>query len=116
MSETINGLIAQYGYVFVAIFLFIESVGIPVPGESALITAAALAGAGKLSIVWVFVSATLGSTAGGMTAYWMGARGGQAVIARFGRLLHIDEARLTRANVFFHNHGPSALIVGRYVA
>jgi membrane protein DedA with SNARE-associated domain len=116
MSETINGLIAQYGYLFIAIFLFIESVGIPVPGESALITAAALAGAGKLSIAWVFVSAILGSTLGGMTGYWMGARGGQAVIARFGRLLHIDEKRLTSANLFFQKHGPSALIVGRYVA
>jgi hypothetical protein len=46
----------------------------------------------------------------------MGARGGSAVIARFGRLLRIDERRLAKANTFFHNHGPSALIVGRYVA
>src|SRR4051795_1739924 len=101
MSATLNELLARYGYVAIALLLFIESVGIPVPGESALITAAALAGAGKLSIVWVFVSATVGSTLGGMTGYWMGVRGGTAVIARFGRLLHIDERRLTNANVFF---------------
>ena len=116
MSGTLNDLLARYGYIFIALFLFIESIGIPIPGESALITAAALAGGGKLSIVGVFFAALFGTVLGGMTGYWMGARGGNAVVLRFGRLLYINEERLGRAHTFFEKHGASALIVGRYIA
>src|SRR5439155_1486890 len=84
--------------------------------ETALITAAALAGGGKLSIVGVFLAAVFGTVTGGMTGYWLGARGGQAVIGRFGRALRIDDERLDRATRFFEKHGASALIVGRFIA
>src|SRR5215213_7448559 len=109
---SISALLARYGYIFIALFLFIESIGIPIPGETALITAAALAGGGKLSIVGVFLAALFGTVTGGMTGYWMGARGGQAVVLRFGRVLRINEQRLDRAHAFFHKHGASALLVG----
>src|SRR3954462_13218535 len=97
MSATLSELLARYGYLFIALFLFIESVGVPIPGETALITAAALAGGGKLSIIGVILAAIFGTVSGGMTGYWFGARGGQAVVARFGHALRIDEARLDRA-------------------
>jgi undecaprenyl-diphosphatase len=116
MSGTLTELLARYGYIFIALFTFIESIGIPLPGESALITAAAIAGSGALSIYGVFVAALVGNVAGGMAGYWIGVRGGSAVIARFGRALRIDDARLARANEFFTRHGASALIVGRYIA
>src|ERR1041384_6433717 len=116
MAGTLNELLARYGYFAVALFMFIESIGIPIPGESALITAAAVAGSGALSVVGVFFAALIGNVLGGMTGYWMGVRGGQAIIGRFGRLLRIDDARLAKANAFFMKHGASALIVGRYVA
>ena len=116
MSGTLTELLARYGYIFIALFLFIESIGIPLPGESALITAAAIAGSGTLSVVGVFFAALFGNVTGGMAGYWIGARGGNAVIGRFGRALRIDEARLLRANAFFTKHGASALIVGRFIA
>jgi len=116
MSGTLSDLVARYGYLFIALFLFIESVGIPIPGETALITAAALAGGGKLSIVGVFFAALLGTVSGGMTGYWIGARGGHAIIGRFGSVLRIDEQRLDRTRLFFERHGASALIVGRFIA
>jgi membrane protein DedA with SNARE-associated domain len=116
MSGTLNDLLGQYGYLFIAVFLFIESIGIPIPGESALVTAAALAGAGKLNIYGVFIAALFGTITGGMTGYWIGQRGGQAVVLRFGRVLRVNEQRLERARVFFEKHGASALIVGRFIA
>ena len=116
MSGTLSELLARYGYFAIALFMFIESIGIPIPGESALITAAAVAGSGALSVVGVFFAALTGNVLGGMAGYWMGARGGHAVVARFGRLLRINETTLLKANTFFEKHGASALIVGRYVA
>src|ERR1043165_767885 len=116
MSASLSELLARYGYFAVALFMFIESIGIPVPGESALITAAAVAGSGALSIFGVFFAALAGNVLGGVTAYWMGIRGGQAVVGRFGRLLRVNDQHLVKANAFFEKHGPSALIVGRFVA
>ena len=116
MSGTLSELLARYGYFAIALFMFIESIGIPIPGESALITAAAVAGSGAMSIVGVFIAALAGNVLGGMTGYWMGVRGGGAIIRTFGRVLRINDQHLERANVFFAKHGASALIVGRYVA
>jgi membrane protein DedA with SNARE-associated domain len=116
MSATLNELLAQYGYLFIAVFLFVESIGVPIPGETALVTAAALAGAGKLNIVGVFMAAAFGSITGGMTGYWVGLRGGQAIVVRFGRSLRLSEERLDRARTFFDEHGASALVVGRFIA
>jgi membrane protein DedA with SNARE-associated domain len=116
MSGTLSELLAQYGYLAVALFMFIESIGIPIPGESALITAAAVAGSGAMSIFGVFFAALAGNVLGGMAGYWMGVRGGQAVVTRFGRFLRINDASIAKANEFFTRHGASALIVGRYVA
>src|SRR3954468_4339820 len=96
--------------------MFIESIGIPIPGESALITASAVAGSGALSVFGVFFAALAGNVLGGMTGYWMGVRGGQAVMAGFGRLLRINDQTLVKANSFFTKQGASALIVGRFVA
>ena len=116
MSGTLNEILARYGYFAIALFMFIESIGIPIPGESALITAAAVAGSGAMSIFGVFFAALAGNVLGGMAGYWMGVRGGTAIVARFGRVLRINDQRLAQANQFFAKHGASALIVGRYVA
>ncbi|HET9426153.1 MAG TPA: VTT domain-containing protein [Gemmatimonadaceae bacterium] len=116
MSGSLAELLARYGYIFIALFMFIESIGVPIPGESALITAAAVAGSGALSIVGVFFAALIGNVLGGMTGYWMGVRGGHAIVARFGRVLRINDERMQKAHVFFEKHGASALIVGRYIA
>jgi membrane protein DedA with SNARE-associated domain len=116
MSATLAELLARYGYLFIALFMFVESIGIPIPGESALITAAAVAGIGALSIVGVFFAALFGNVLGGLAGYWMGVRGGHAIVSRFGRVLRIDDARLKQAHGFFEKHGAAALIVGRFIA
>ena len=116
MSGTLSEILARYGYFAIALFMFIESIGIPIPGESALITAAAVAGSGAMSIVGVFFSALAGNVLGGMAGYWMGVRGGHAIVNRFGRILRVKDEHIAKGNVFFAKHGAAALIVGRYVA
>lgn len=57
MHDTIAGLVASYGYVVLFIIVALESFGIPLPGETALVTAAAVAALGRLVIALVIVTA-----------------------------------------------------------
>src|SRR6266404_8821024 len=61
---TVLGLLQSYGYVGVFVLVALESLGIPLPGETALLTAAALAAAGHLALVGVMVAAAAGAIAG----------------------------------------------------
>jgi membrane protein DedA with SNARE-associated domain len=116
MSDLLSDLVSRYGFLLVGIFLFVEAIGVPIPGETALVTAAALAGRGAMSITGVIISAIAGTISGGATAYWFGLRGGAALIARYGRALRIDEAKLQKAHGFFQLHGAKTVVLGRFVA
>src|SRR2546426_4944698 len=57
MQDTLSGLVASYGYVVLFFLVGLESLGIPLPGETALVTAAAVAALGHLSIYAVVATA-----------------------------------------------------------
>lgn len=116
MADSLSAFVAHYGYFAVALFLFLEGIGVPVPGETALVTAAALAGRGKLSVVGVVVAGFAGTFAGVGTGYWVGLRGGGAAVRRWGRALHVSDAHLDRAHEFFAKHGAKSVVVGRFIA
>jgi len=116
MSDVLSQWVAHYGFFMVALFLLIEGAGVPVPGETALVTAAALAGRGTLSIVGVIVAGCIGTIAGGHAGYWLGSRGGTAFISRYGRWILLTEARLERTHRFFDQHGAKTVLLGRFVA
>jgi membrane protein DedA with SNARE-associated domain/membrane-associated phospholipid phosphatase len=116
MLDVVSQWVAHYGYVLVALFLFIEGAGVPVPGETALVTAAALAGRGTLSVVGVIVAGCIGTIAGGHAGYWIGARGGHAFVARHGKWIGLTETRLAKTHKFFDQHGAKTVLLGRFVA
>lgn len=116
MLDVVSQWVAHYGYVLVAVFLFIEALGIPIPGETALVTAAALAGRGTLSIVGVVIASFIGTVGGGHAAYWIGARGGRHFLIKHGRWVGLTEARLDKTHRFFESHGAKTILLGRFVA
>jgi membrane protein DedA with SNARE-associated domain/membrane-associated phospholipid phosphatase len=116
MLDVVNQWVAQYGYALVAAFLLIEAAGLPIPGETALVTAAALAGRGTLSIVGVVIAGIFGTVAGGHFGYWIGLRGGSALVQRHGRWIGLNEQRLAKTHTFFAQHGAKTLALGRFVA
>ena len=116
MSETISGLVATYGYVFVFILVGLESLGIPLPGETALVSAAAYAALGHLSIALVIVAAAAGAIVGDNTGYWIGRKGGRAFVLHYGRKLRLNEEHLARAERFFERHGGKTVFIGRFIA
>jgi membrane protein DedA with SNARE-associated domain len=113
---TLASLVATYGYIMVALCILLESAGIPVPGETALVLAAAAAGGGHLRIELVMATAAVASAAGGSMGYWIGRRGGRTFIERHGHWIHIDAPKLDRLERFFARHGTKAVFFGRFVA
>ncbi len=116
MQETISGLVASYGYVVLFFLVGLESLGIPLPGETALVTAAAFAALGHLSIYAVVATAAAAAIIGDNGGYWIGRAGGIALVRRYGRLIHLNESHLERAHRFFERHGPKTVFIGRFIA
>src|SRR4051794_41788293 len=73
---------AHLGYPVVFALIFGESAGVPVPGETALLTAGVLAGAGRLALPLVIAVAVAAAVAGDTLGYWLRRRGGRAVPTR----------------------------------
>ena len=116
MSDVLTELVSKYGYLVVALFLFLEGAGLPVPGETALVTAAAFAGRGTLSLIGVILAGCVGTVAGSSAGFWVGLRGGTALVARYGKWLGATPERMKRAHAFFARHGQKTVLIGRFVA
>src|SRR3989440_11905243 len=100
MQGTVSGLVASYGYVVLFLLVGLESLGIPLPGETALVTAAAFAASGRLSIYRVVIIAAAAAILGDNGGYWIGRKGGLSLIRRVGRFLRVYETKLRRAREF----------------
>jgi undecaprenyl-diphosphatase len=116
MQETIAGLATSAGYVGLFLLVGLESLGIPLPGETALVTAAAWAALGHLSIYGVVATAAVAAILGDNGGYWIGRKGGIALVRRYGRFLHLNESHLERAHRLFERHGAKTVFFGRFIA
>ncbi|HYK82312.1 MAG TPA: bifunctional DedA family/phosphatase PAP2 family protein [Gemmatimonadales bacterium] len=116
MFSTLLDLIARYGYGVVVLFVCAEGMGLPLPGESALVLAAAAAAQGRLSLAGVIVAGALGSVLGGSAGYWIGRVAGLAVLERQPRWLRLQPNRIQRARRFFERYGAATVFLARFVA
>jgi membrane protein DedA with SNARE-associated domain/membrane-associated phospholipid phosphatase len=109
-------LVARYGYVMVALFVGAEGVGVPLPGETALVLAAALAAQGRLSLDGVIASAALGAILGATGGYWLGRGAGRMLLERPPGWLRLRPERLARLRGYFETHGALTVCLARFVA
>jgi membrane protein DedA with SNARE-associated domain len=103
------------GYPLLFLIVMSESSGAPVPGETALITAAALASKGKLQIEVVIGLAAAGAIVGDNIGYVIGRKGGRWLLERPGRFHRQRLQVLERGEPFFERHGPKAVFFGRFI-
>ncbi|CAN5395512.1 DedA family protein [soil metagenome] len=116
MLEYLTHFVEQYGYFAVALLVTIEGFGVPLPGETAVVVAAAFAARGSLNIVGVVISTTIGTVLGGSGGYWIGRIGGRSLLVRYGHLLRLDAKRLARTEAYFARHGTKTVFFARFVA
>lgn len=108
-------LIDRYGYLFVFLGVLLEGVGLPLPGETVLIAAGALAHQGSLTLWETMVLGSLGAVVGGQVGYGVGRFGGRPFVLRWGRYAFITPERLGRAERFFEKHGGRAVFLARFI-
>ena len=96
--------------------VLIESFGIPLPGETALIAFGVLASQGHYSIVWVIVLAAAGAILGDNLGYWLiGRVGGRRLFERWGWLKRWADRVLPGAERLMERHGGKTVFFGRFV-
>lgn len=106
-----------YGYWVVLLAVFIESMGMPFPGETALVTAAIYAGTRHtLDIRLVIAAGAAGAILGDNAGYTIGKYGGYPLIRRLLRLFRIGEDKLLYTQRFFEKHGDKTVFLGRFLA
>ena len=116
-THTIDGWLSSYGYLVVFLLVGIESVGVPVPGETALIGAALYAGSThKLEIWWVIVVAIGGAILGDNIGFSIGRYGGAKLLLRHGHRIRLHEGRLKIGIWLFRRHGGKVVFWGRFVS
>jgi membrane-associated protein len=111
----VDHLIEVAGYPLLFVLVMSESSGIPIPGETALITAAVLASRGKLQVEWVIAIAAAGAIVGDNIGYEIGRKGGRWLLERPGRFERQRREVLATGEPFFERHGPKAVFFGRFV-
>jgi membrane protein DedA with SNARE-associated domain len=112
----VTKLLLDYGLFLLFVLVALESTGVPLPGETALIAASVLASQGHYSIVWVIVLAAAGAIIGDNAGYWIGRKGGRALLRRIPYLRDYFERILPPAERFFEKHGAKAVFLGRFVS
>ncbi len=106
---------SSLGYLLPAI-IGLESMGVPSPGETALVLAAVLASQGKLQIWLVILIGVASAIAGDNAGYWLGRRFGREVLEAPGPLHKRRLRTIAAGDRFFERHGPKAVFFARWIA
>lgn len=105
----------DYGYPAVFIALFLESFGLPLPGETLLIAGAFMASRGKLDLTTLLLVAWVAAVLGDNVGYAIGHFGGRRLVLRFGGKVGLTDAHLQRVESFFRRFGGEVVILARFV-
>jgi membrane protein DedA with SNARE-associated domain len=99
------------------LLIALESAGIPLPGETALITASILSSQHKFpAIYWVIIVAAAAAIIGDNLGYWAARHGGMAVIRRYPRIARFADRVLPPSERFFAKHGGKTVFFARFIA
>jgi membrane protein DedA with SNARE-associated domain len=120
VSHLLESIPAEAVYLIVGLMIMVESLGIPVPGEIALVTAAVLATQHKVAVApeWIAISGSAGAIVGDSIGFYIGHRVGKPLFGWLGRKFprHFGPGHVAVAERFFTRHGAWAVFFGRFIA
>jgi membrane protein DedA with SNARE-associated domain len=114
--DLLRNVVVHYGYWAVAVALFLENAGVPVPGETVLLVASFLAfSQHDLRLSWIIVVATLAATLGDNLGFALGYYGGRPLVARYQAFFRIQDKTLARGESLFARFGAATVFFARFV-
>jgi membrane-associated protein len=113
---TLISVAQDVGYPLVFALIAIETMGIPVPGETALITAGIVASRGRLEIEIVIALAAAAAILGDNVGFAIGRKLGRRVFTAPGPLYNHRRRVIAVGEPFFDRHGPKAVFLGRWIS
>ena len=120
VSHLLQSIPPEAVYLIVGLMIMVESLGIPVPGEIALVTAAVLATQHKMALspAWIAAAASAGAIAGDSMGFIIGRRAGSPLFDWLGRKFprHFGPGHMAVAERVFTRHGAWAVFFGRFIA
>ena len=112
-----ESLVQTYGYWAVGGLVALESMGLPVPGETVLIGTAIIAGTTHHLNVFVLVgAAAAGAIFGDNIGFWIGREAGFPLLVRYGSYIRITEPKIKLGQYLFLRHGGKVVFFGRFIA
>jgi len=114
--EHLRHLISAYGYWSVAVIVALESMGLPLPGETVLVVAALYAASHHdISIAGVIASAAAGAILGDNFGYWFVREFGYRLLLRYGGYIRLSQERIKLGQYLFLRHGGKVVFFGRFI-
>ena len=114
-STVLATYIGHYGYFAMAAAVLAENLGLPVPGETAVLIAAGAAAAGKLSVVVVWLVAIGAAILGDNIGFGLGHFGGKPFFLRFGPRFGVSHENYAMTEHFFDRYGGPAVMIARFI-
>lgn len=115
----IQEAIDSFGYVGVALMMFVENIFPPIPSEAVMPFAGFLVTRGTFNLAGIIVAGTVGSVAGALFIYYLGVwltkQRVRRLIRRYGQWFLVEESDFERAITLFHEHGWVMIFVGRLI-
>ncbi|MGD0106483.1 MAG: VTT domain-containing protein [Rhodopila sp.] len=115
--HTLEAWVREYGYAAIFLCIMLESIGLPLPGESLMIAAALYAAnTHHLNIFALVALSAAGAICGDQIGYFIGRSVGYRLLARWGRKVGLTDERLQLGRFLFHKYGGGVVFFGRFVA
>ncbi|HMK67103.1 MAG TPA: DedA family protein [Stellaceae bacterium] len=115
LLEEAQHYVAHYGTSVVFLGVFLESFGLPTPGESLMIAGSILASQGKLNIFSVAFASWVAAVMGDNIGYLIGRKGGRVLVLRYGPKFRIKNEHIKYVEGFFDRHGGAVVLFARFV-
>jgi membrane protein DedA with SNARE-associated domain len=116
MFHWLGALLVHHGYWVIFFVVFINNLGLPIPGDSMLLGGGFLAGKGILAGWAVVLTGMTACFLGGNGSYWLGLRVGRRLILKKISWLRITPRRVRQGELFFEKYGAKAVFFARFVA
>jgi membrane protein DedA with SNARE-associated domain len=110
----VTGFVRDYGLLIVFLMIALETSGLPLPGETALVAAGVLASQGHFSLAEVIAVGAAAAIVGDNVGYYLGRTLGRGFLQRYDTVRRFSEKVLPPAERFFRRHGGKSIFLARW--